>query len=98
MPPNQAPPSSSIYESSNFVVDYGDIYVEIMEECRPFYSLNTTDTFHIRQTPLQPRLEDALKTLETNKKCNVTVSSTSCLACALFCFNGWHGSDGLWLL
>lgn len=73
MPPNQAPPSPSLYESSSFV-DYGDIFVEIMEECRPFYSLDTTDQCHDRKKPLPPRLDDALKTLETDKKCNVTVS------------------------
>lgn len=77
MPPNQAPPSSFAYESSN-VVDLGEIYVEIMEECRPFYSLATADKHLGCQKTLPPRLEDALKTPDTaeNKKWNETVSST----------------------
>jgi hypothetical protein len=75
MPPNQAPPSSSIYASS--FVDYGDIYVEILEECRPFYSLATADKHLNCQKTIQPRLEDALKNKETpEKKWKATVSFT----------------------
>ena len=71
MAPNQAQ-SLSAFDPSSF--DYGHIYVEIMEECRPFYCLTTNDDHFDRQKPLHPRLDDALKSLETNKKCNNTVS------------------------
>ena len=74
MPPNQAPPSSSIYESSSFV-DFGDIFVDIMEECRPFYSLANADKRFDCQNSIQPRLEDALKGNKTpEKQGNRTVS------------------------
>ena len=53
-------------------VDLGDIYVQIMEQCRPFYSLSDEEK-HLHST-LPPRLDDALEAMHSGSKNNVSES------------------------
>jgi hypothetical protein len=53
MAPNQAP---SAYDYETIV----DIYVDIMETCRPFYSLKENDE-KFQHGSIPPRLDDALE-------------------------------------
>jgi hypothetical protein len=67
MAPNQAP---SVYDYESIV----DFYVDIMETCRPFYSLKENDKqFHHYSIP--PRLDDALEAAnQSGKNCAKNVS------------------------
>lgn len=66
MAPNQAP-SSSAYES---IDDFGSMYVEIMDLCRPFYSLKENG----KHNSLPPRLDDALMYNQSGKNSPNNVS------------------------
>jgi hypothetical protein len=66
MAPNQAP-SPSAYES---IENYGNIFVEIIDLCRPFYSLQENG----KQNLLPPRLDDALKDNQSGKNSPNNVS------------------------
>mmetsp|Transcript_5520 Transcript_5520/g.8424 ORF Transcript_5520/g.8424 Transcript_5520/m.8424 type:complete len:126 (+) Transcript_5520:110-487(+) len=64
--------SSEIYQCENLYQNV-DVYLQIMEDCKPFYNLeeNPTD----QSTSLPPRLEDGLKNHKVNPTNQLTITT-----------------------
>ena len=71
MSPNEHPSGMSYHYGAIDV----DVYMEVLETCRPFYSSASSTSKELRSIP--PRLDDALQSISMEDMQSLSISSVS---------------------